>query len=215
MSDVDSFCCFNLWFSILEFERDHVLLWPESTSSTSLNLQAILSGSPVFGAFCRAAGPGARGFPEAPEPMAEATLTWIHGWAGMKGPKGEYVGTIWNLYIVWNHFEISWKTCRRNMLSMYYCPGNRCELHVTGTLVKAIHFCRCLTSETTLGFRVDTLTILEAFLKPPWSTKLTMLTILPSSFFSPCGQSVAKTIPQTQTTLQIKSQRAVCFAVSL
>lgn len=116
-------------------------------------------------------------------------------------------GTVWN-----NNFEIYWMTCRRNMLSIYCCPGNRRELHVTGTLVQAT------------GARPQ---------KPLWASEwtpwrslrlswshhrlnlLTLLTILPSSIFSPCGQSVAKTIPQTQTTLQIKSQRAVCFAVSL
>ena len=208
MSDVDSFCCFNLWFSILEFERDHVLLWPESTSSTSLNLQAILSGSPVFGAFCRAAGPGARGFPEAPEPMAEATLTWIHGWAGMKGqrenmlePFGTYIlyGTI--LKFLGRHVG---GTCWACIIAL----GIDVNCMLQGHWFK-LH--------TSAGARPQ---------KPLWASEwtpwrslrlswshhllnlLTLLTILPSGFFSPCGQKWSKKHAKTQTTLQIKSQRA-------
>ena len=56
---------------------------------------------------------------------------WISRGTGAHGRSDVSVnrwlsGTVWN-----NNLENFWMTCQRNMLSMYCCPGKRCELHVT------------------------------------------------------------------------------------
>lgn len=111
-------------------------------------------------------------------------------------------GTVWN-----NNFENIWKTCWRNMLSIYCCPGNRCELHVTGTLVQATGAWpqKPLWASEWTPWRS---------LRLSWShhllNLLTLLTILPSSFFSPCGQSEAKTINKNKSNAT--NQKPTCCA---